>query len=416
MMTLAYHGLFMVWRLTFAHHASCHDSVNKVFSLTMSALQLREGFLLHRKYDPFTTHTDIFHYVGHVVYRVIPCLLELRLLLDWSVSPTVLKLQHWMFLEDVHHTVYLRYIDISDLAWTSSKKGRQFPFFVRAYQDIVCFAACLLVLFFSFGPNIGMNMVTSWRTRMKYVTMSHFYEAEGTDVRVSSTLLPKLWNALPLLLQDRYGFHSSLQLMMFPRCSAEVWSVAPETRLLLLGQLYAAAKNETVLVIHKEDDIVRKVASAGATRDVYNSQQYIVPWADVVKLRDTLEKVHILHTSRRWREDGEVASFTPTMMYETGDWVPFQQFYSPFVNNSPNTVVVKEKVRTECDVQMTSVGDSYSKTPSVLYWCVRCHSFVNLTGGLTKMTWNGNGVNEIGSGSDAGAAQRRTTPLDGSYQ
>ncbi|RNF27020.1 uncharacterized protein Tco025E_00704 [Trypanosoma conorhini] len=417
--TLAYHCLFMAWRLTLAHRTTTPAVMLlliRFFSLIMSALQLQQGFPLHRKHDPFTTHTNIFHYLGHVVYRSIPFLFELRLLLDWSVSPTALKLQHWMFLEDVHHTVYMRYVDISDLAWTSPKKGRQFPFLVRGYQGVVGFAACLLVLFFplalysTFSPNVAPNLVKSWRTKMLFGTTSHFYAAEGTDVPLSPTVLPELWNALPMLRQDGYGSGGLLQLLVFPSCSAEVWSATPETRLLLLGQLNAAAKNETVFVIHKQDDVVRRVASAGATRRLRVRRQYVVPWGAVVRLRDALEKLHLLHASRRLRDDEERSNSTATLRYEASEWIPLPQFYDPFVDNLPSAVVVKERVRGECEVQLNSVGGSDGKAPPVLYWCVRCRRFANLTGGPTDMAWNGDGVKQIGSASEAGAARRSKAP------
>ncbi|KAF5219876.1 hypothetical protein ECC02_007103 [Trypanosoma cruzi] len=400
---LAYHAIFMLWRLTLAHRSTTAAVIillMRFFSGSVSALQLQKGYPFHRKHDPFTTHTDIFHWLGHVVYRAIPFLFELRLLLDWSVSCTALKLQHWMLLEDVHHTVYMRYVDINDLAWTSPRKGRQFPFFVRMYQGIVGFAACLLVLFFplmlysTFNPNVGVNLVSSWQTKIAFGTTSNFYTATATEATVSQNLVSILWELLPSLQHDEFGSQGLLQLLMFPRCSAEVWSATPETRLLLLGQLNAAVNNETTFFINKEDHVVRMEVSAPATRRVRSYQRYMVPWSTVVKLRDALEGAHLWYTSRHLEKHQGGVHSASTLVYESGDWIPLPQFYSPFLNNIQNDLVMKKHVRADCAVQLNGVGNSDGKTPPVLYWCVRCNSFANLTDGSTTRTWSMNGANE----------------------
>ncbi|ESS67680.1 hypothetical protein TCDM_03560 [Trypanosoma cruzi Dm28c] len=134
--------------------------------------------------------------------------------------------------------------------------------------------------------------------------------------------------------------------------------------------------------------------SAPATRRVCSYQRYMVPWSTVVKLRDALEEAHLWYTSRHLEKHQGGVHSASTLVYESGDWIPLPQFYSPFVNNIQNDLVMKNQVRTDCAVQLNGVGNSDGKSPPILYWCVRCNSFANLTDGSTTRTWSMNGANE----------------------
>ena len=87
--------------------ALCIYYVEFMAYLVVSVLQLREGFprLMTESLRPeksYHTITDKLQEIRFIVYRAIPFLDELRILIDWTVSRTSLDLLQYFKLEDAH--------------------------------------------------------------------------------------------------------------------------------------------------------------------------------------------------------------------------------------------------------------------------------------------------------------------------
>ncbi|GET92225.1 protein of unknown function, putative [Leishmania tarentolae] len=258
----------------------------KLASLWCGALQLRHGYALHHLHDPFTVRTDLLHWLGHVAFRAVPFLVELRVLLDWSFSATTLKVQHWMLLEDIHHTVYRRYVDIHDLYHTSRHRGRHFPYRVRLYQGVLGFTVILFVLFFplfwysTFSPQVRASHVTSWTTDVALAEMSPVpvFTADAT-VRPSSfhTAATLSLGGVSVGATSLLRFAAvtdTWQTAHVAPCSTQMWSYTPAALQELVNRLDKGAEVVTLLVRQR---VTRSRASEATMTTVGLEESYTLP-------------------------------------------------------------------------------------------------------------------------------------------
>ncbi|CAM38476.1 conserved hypothetical protein [Leishmania braziliensis MHOM/BR/75/M2904] len=309
----------------------------KFASLWCSALQLRHGYALHRLHDPFTIKTDLLHWVGHVTFRAVPFLMELRVLLDWSFSATALKVQHWMLLEDIHHTVYRRYVDMHDLHYTSHHQGRSFPYLVRLYQGVFGFTVILLVLFFplfwysTFSPQVRASHVTGWSTEVTFARMSPvpLFSAD-------STVCPSSFHEAAALFGDgtvvraekllRYAAATDTwQTAHVAPCSTRMWSYTPAALWELLDRLGKTADAVTLVVRNR---VTRDRASEPTRIAVDFEESYTLPPASQALLAEALKAWHA----------ADSADSADTTDYLASPWrtvvVPLPSLYAPYVLSS----------------------------------------------------------------------------------
>lgn len=60
----------------------------------------------------FYRHTDIFTWALFAGFSAIPFVYEMRAILDWSCTPTTLRLIEWLKLEDIRAWLYRRECDL----------------------------------------------------------------------------------------------------------------------------------------------------------------------------------------------------------------------------------------------------------------------------------------------------------------
>jgi piezo-type mechanosensitive ion channel component 1/2 len=351
LLAVAYHGLYLAWSFV---RGSSHNSAPvsllmaaKLASLWCGALQLRHGYPLHRTHDPFTVKTDVVHWFGHMVLRAVPFLLELRVLLDWSFSATTLKVQHWMLLEDIHHNVYRRYVDMHDLHWTSRHQGRRFPYYVRVYQGMLSFAAILLMLFFplfwysTFGPQVHASAVTAWTSEVTFRGHSAmpFFVADATlsstTFRTAATTAVggNVPNPSDLLrfatVRDTWQFTRPSQ------CSSQLWSYTPAVLTQLIAELRSDGASQPRQQQQQQREqaklVVRnRVTRSRATEATYATcsfeESYTLSTAATSAFVNVLESWHAADV------DDTSARLSPAV-------VSLPSFYTPYVVSSGSSVM-----------------------------------------------------------------------------
>ena len=356
---LAYHACFLTWRYWIASPDTSYGVylfILKAAYLCASCAQIRCGFALHRQHDPFTHSDNTLPWLGHLIYRFIPFLFELRVLLDWTFTRTALKLNAWLTIEDIHEEVYLRWVDISDTAWNHPKKGMRYPIAKKLYQGLLGFSLVMVILFFpliyysTFNPNMEPNSVSSLNVELRFSSHSVFYKSAVSAENVRSNLTRYLELTRPTLRMHDVASKSA-QLLSLHSCSAELWTVSSASRKDITTSVDAAIRNQTGFRIFLTAQMERQGATAGSSTTQVLRTEYAIPYSVLPQLRSVLN-----------------AASNATIY--------LQDFYTPFVFNKPNvmqfsTAVTGLAPNTDCKIDLRSSFDNLDQE-TVRYWCVEC--------------------------------------------
>ncbi|KAG5493906.1 hypothetical protein JKF63_01738 [Porcisia hertigi] len=384
-LALAYHALYVIWRTTqngkegsrTMTSVAATASVSlllaaKLASLWCSCLQLRDGYALHRLHDAFTIKTDLLHWLGNVTFRAVPFLMELRVLLDWSFSATTLKVQHWLLLEDIHHTVYRRYVDIHDLHSTSRHQGRRFPYLVRFYQGVLGFTIILFVLFFplfwysTFSPQVRASRVTTWTTEVAFSGMlsAPLFSADATtrpsSFDAAATLSPGGARVSAISFLRFAAVTDTWQTMHVAACSTRMWSYTPRALQEIVDQLDTKTEVATLTLRNR----LTRDGTREASMTTFDFQEsFTLPPASITALSDAL---------KAWRTADEADSAgAPNHRKGVRDplevSLPFE--YTPYVLNTGMGVSLLSSTtlrRASCVLTLHHVGRFRGFT------CVEC--------------------------------------------
>eukprot|EP00659_Diplonema_papillatum_P005968 gene5968-9163_t len=143
--------------------------VLKILYLVASALQVRHGFADKVQPHFFSgRYSPVWSFL-YTVYRSIPFLFEFRVLLDWTVTRTSLKLAYWFKLEDIMHQIHLCLIDKADTKrlqkQLDTQRTRAYPLSYKCTSGVGMLVALIVVLFFplvyysSLGPDLTDNYI-----------------------------------------------------------------------------------------------------------------------------------------------------------------------------------------------------------------------------------------------------------------
>jgi hypothetical protein len=77
------------------------------FYFLVSALQVRYGYPVSEINQVFTQSSERLNSTAFQIYRAIPFLYELRIIIDWTFTTTALDLIQWFKLEDIFATLYM---------------------------------------------------------------------------------------------------------------------------------------------------------------------------------------------------------------------------------------------------------------------------------------------------------------------
>eukprot|EP00479_Gromia_sphaerica_P009507 TRINITY_DN4025_c0_g1_i1.p1 TRINITY_DN4025_c0_g1~~TRINITY_DN4025_c0_g1_i1.p1 ORF type:complete len:134 (+),score=6.57 TRINITY_DN4025_c0_g1_i1:228-629(+) len=94
----------------------------KLIYFALSAVQIRYGYpQFDKHHNRITRRTSSLRVKIFKLYRLIPFLFELRVLLDWICTKTALDLEETFKLEDIYATVYELKCDL--LEWYEGVRG-----------------------------------------------------------------------------------------------------------------------------------------------------------------------------------------------------------------------------------------------------------------------------------------------------
>lgn len=422
------HSLYIGWKIWFnSPHIASGVTLYfiKVLYLYVCCAQIRNGFAAHRRHDPFTEYATIMYWLGHTIYRAVPFLFELRVLLDWSFARTALRLKAWWLIEDVHFWIYNRFTDIDDDRVTNPKRGTSFPTMVRVLHGLVLFLVLIFVLFFplmyysTFNPNLVPNRVNSLTARLSLGQVTEIYDSTslGYDTVSDLALQTAITDTRPTLSQ--YSFNDDtrmLQLIELDSCSANLWSVSPYTKRRLLqritqgiakaallseDELYNAKQYADIFFIDLSMRVIRFGAVSGSSADVTLQRRVPIPLYSLKNL------YNIISRTKTYSEDEtrmplvarEMIRRNPNITLDVpadssnSVWIP--RAFDPFVFNRPTGVQLLSDVLTTDNRNLqgcllvnynfsssSSGSQSQSQQADAVpgegeTWCLRCSALFN---------------------------------------
>ena len=257
---------FVVWVATTSTPDAGAGSVLlmlKVAAMILSAQQVRRGYPVLRRHDPFTWSSDKVYAVLYSIYRLVPFLWDLRVMLDWTFSRTALKLQDFLKVEDIAHNVYSRYADITGGANDHPKRGVAVDLLNKLFNGVILSLAILALLFApllyysAFNPSLQPNTVASASFGVALGPYATLYETTTADGGVSARadVAQQLTRLLsPELSAIEYGSTDrDVQLLELSRCAKSTWGVSPSTRAALVAHLSS-------IVVHGQRQVLTAIA------------------------------------------------------------------------------------------------------------------------------------------------------------
>ena len=90
----------------------------------------------------FMRHVNTWGYLGLQIFCGLPFIYELRAVLDWSCTPTTLKLFDWLKLEDISTSLY--FVTCDRYGREGRQLGQRQPRYMKFCQVLPC--PCYLAL------------------------------------------------------------------------------------------------------------------------------------------------------------------------------------------------------------------------------------------------------------------------------
>lgn len=198
----------------------------KLLYLMISAYQLRHGFPTFKRHDPMTSSPrwDLVY----KVYRAVPFLWEIRMLIDWTCARTTLSFKQFLRVEDVHHEVYEIYCDAED---APKKRGSIWPMPRKLVKGGILFLVAMFAIFFplmyysTFNPSLTPNLVTGAVIQIEVDAHGVLYSGSARTTETIGTQLSKALALLfPSLITSSFiGTDSDVQLLSWGSCSENRW-------------------------------------------------------------------------------------------------------------------------------------------------------------------------------------------------
>ncbi|EPY19173.1 hypothetical protein AGDE_15386 [Angomonas deanei] len=335
----------------------------KVAEVYFSVLQVRKGFPLHRRPDPFSTRPQVqFLTWCYSLFRAIPFLWECRTLLDWSLEHTSLELNEYLKVEDVYDHVYRRRVDVCAGASRQPPRTLGSPVQPSSKWSAGVTRAGLILLallaplwyYSSLNPSVSSNEVRQAKFSLSFDGFSPFFTAS-----LDHTMpLPESWptwivRTRPSLTS--YGIEQKekkVQLAQFSTCGSDVWRISPDLFNEMQRKLELVVNESATVSIVQEIEVVRTASAASSSLTQLTSTQWPVTASTAADLLNLL----VNHTFHR-----------PVELL----W-----FYTPFVLNRPSSVGFYPRSSdplnyVNCSLQLRQARDPLLGQ-RVLYWCSTC--------------------------------------------
>lgn len=229
----------------------------KTASFALSALQLRSGYPPRASFRGaggrqafiFMRHVDTWGYLGLQVFCGLPFMYELRAVLDWSCTPTTLKLFDWLKLEDISTSLYFVTCD------RKAREGRQLgdrqPRYMKFCQGTLLFLGLLvllwvpLIVFSSGNPTYKVPAVAGFYLNASIGSITNG-DVGDFEARMTFPLflggerqLQRRWvgnGTLPGGMPDQYT-DEQLELLCVSEDSDRLWRLTPPAQKALAALL-----------------------------------------------------------------------------------------------------------------------------------------------------------------------------------
>lgn len=371
-----YHCAFVYWRFRVAAVNTGPGVglfVIKMLYLYVCCVQIRTGFAKHRQHDPFTTGVGTLHWFGNAIYRSIPFLFEMRVLLDWTCSRTALKIYAWLTIEDVHRELYDRFYDIGHSDWTNPRRGMNYPLLVKAYTGVLGFASILLILFFplmyysTFNPNLRPNSISSVHVGISFGSYSQFYDASTLGAQFDPDLGKFVAKTRPTLAQyEITDEFKRAQLLQLTTCSARLWGISSQSRQFIIDGIEEAINEQKPFQIVTALSLSRLGATSGSSKTETIRSETLLD-------EDSLRGLHWLITGESTYGGANSSSANTTAGNST---VFLKNFFDPFVFNRPAAISTLSQLSgsAQQDVDCELVLHRNENAPAAEEtWCVLCN-------------------------------------------
>ena len=375
---LLYHIVYVIWatEVASAIAGGAILMMLKVLYGLLQAHQIRLGFPLFRHHDPFTRSSNTYYVLAYRLYRGIPFLWVLRMMLDWTCTRTALSFRDFLKVEDVNHEVYVRYATIASDAESNPKKGTPFPWLDKVKDGALMFLLVMFIMFLplmyysAFNPNLKDNYVVSSEAAFTVEGFGTLYQSSARKEAAAN--LPQtvagLKNIRRKLSQYEYWSDRTIQLMSMDTCSTTMWSLSPSARLLMLETLNLTAHGLASVNIEFLLSTLRQNAAANSDK----SQQLRFS-----RKLSTSEASQLLVAFNESLNSSALAGANTT----TTRYVLLSALYDPFVVNLPasaesftsNSDGAVADNNVDCLLGLRTEHDPLSSSV-VQYWCMTCRS------------------------------------------
>eukprot|EP01063_Lacrimia_lanifica_P034060 TRINITY_DN6218_c0_g1_i1.p1 TRINITY_DN6218_c0_g1~~TRINITY_DN6218_c0_g1_i1.p1 ORF type:complete len:2104 (+),score=632.46 TRINITY_DN6218_c0_g1_i1:250-6561(+) len=218
-----------------AHVAGVAIFVVRAFYFIASAKQLKHKYPKFR-YDCFQGSSSPNVAILYTVFRGIPFLYEMRVLLDWACSPTVLAREQWLKLEGFRAEMFTRRVEIDLTKDYQPKPGDRYPKIYKICPGWVIVVLMLVLVFFplgfysTFSPALKLNSAKAVEIEIGFDNEPPFYRNSLSipvdDIAKDTDLARDLSKTRPSLdkLQIE-GDDENVQLLTFTDFSHQRWSI-----------------------------------------------------------------------------------------------------------------------------------------------------------------------------------------------
>lgn len=300
-----YHAVVIWWFgdqcrfvLTFYHDTSfgirgalavgCAIYVFKCVYLFLGGVQVSRGMPEYTKHIVFAGSYSAVEFYLYYFSRLVPFVFDLRVILDWTVSKTSLKLPYWIKMEDVCHELYLLQCDKVDTATIEKMNGhdsrRQYPAIFKYPIGIVFFTLLTVILMFplllysSFSPVLQSNSVVTLSTTVSiegappiWESTNRIIEGATTFDRLNGALNGTVTNLLERTRPSLVGLGFStdtVQLLTMNNYSNTLWSISPPAKQILLDNLNGSQPLNLIVDVQ-----IRSSASGVESSNSFLTQQ-----------------------------------------------------------------------------------------------------------------------------------------------
>ena len=135
-----------------------------LFYYSFSALQIQHGLLDTRKKSVLMRGENLFNLILFKTYKAIPFLYELKLTIDWTITPTSLDIFKWIKFESVYDLLFMTHCTMRQEKFR--EVGEKIGFLEKSSFGGIVFVIILIILlgpliiFSNLNPTNSHNNVT----------------------------------------------------------------------------------------------------------------------------------------------------------------------------------------------------------------------------------------------------------------